>query len=221
MQSKNIIGVVIVVVLLMATKTSYSQSSDSLVFAKNRFITGLFGSLTSQTINVSKQQNVTTVGYTIGTNSGVFVIKNLVVGLNFAISRYEFNNGIIALDAENLQLGLWSRYYFAVKETSALYAEIIPFYAGVNNETQVYDNAGLFLADEIVSGGGFGVQTGIGFTYLLNRTIGFGLTLHYSLASIDTDIEDRILKTSFSNSYFVNQLGFNFNFQVYLDEFFF
>jgi len=201
--------------------TGYAQDADTLTFAKGRMMTSLYGSLSNQQVNIASGGSLKTTGYTIGTKSGSFIKNNWILGVNFALSRTDFNNNDIDIDYEDLLLGLWTRLYFAQKGSAALYAELTPFYAGIHRQTILSDNNGVVVSNKEISGSGIGVMPGFGFTYILNRNVGFGMTVAVPLAWLNVDTEDLLLKTNVSDTYNSVELQFNFNFQIYLDQFFF
>lgn len=212
---------VVFIFLLLLTHRGVAQKEDSLIFAKNRMLTSLFGSISTQKVDIASGGTVNTTGYTIGTNSGFFVKNNWILGLNFSLSKSEFKNSNASVDSENLLLGLWNRLYFAQKGAAALYVELTPYYTAINRQNTILDNTGLTIANEEIFGNGFGLLPGFGFTYIINRNVGFGMTLSYSFAKLNAEIEDLILNNTRTDTYNVSELQFSFNFQIYLDQFFF
>lgn len=198
-----------------------AQDIDSLTFSKGRILTSLYGTLSNQKVNITSGEEIRTTGYTLGTKSGQFIKNNWVLGLNFALSKSDIANAGAAIESEDLLLGLWSRLYFAQKGSAALYAELTPYYTGIHRQTIIRDNDNAIITDEDITGSGFGVIPGFGFTYIISRNVGFGMTVSYPLAKIYTNTEDLILATTTSDTYKVTQLQFSFNFQIYLDQFFF
>jgi len=201
--------------------TGLAQVADTLTFAKGRMMTSLYGSLSNQTVNVATGGSFKTSGYTIGTQSGSFVKNNWVLGVNFALSRTDFSNDDIDIDYEDLILGVWTRLYFAQKGAAALYAELTPYYAGIHRQTILRDNNGVVVSNKEISGSGIGVMPGFGFAYILNRNVGFGMAIAVPVAWLKADTEDLVLNNTVSDTYNVVELQFNFNFQIYLDQFFF
>ncbi len=212
--------IILLTLLLLKTINNYAQEADTVTFAKDRFLTSLYGSLSNQQVDVGSGGNVTTTGYTIGTKSGRFIKNNWVLGLNFALSKSDFNNGTITLGSEDLTLGLWSRLYFAVKGSAALYVELTPYYSAIYRQS-IIDNGSATRLNEEISGNGYGVIPGFGFTYIINRSVGFGMTISMPFARIHADTKDIILNTVVSDTYYLTELQFGFNFQIYLDQFFF
>ena len=201
--------------------TGYAQDADTLTFAKGRMMTSLYGSLSNQQVNIASGGSLKTTGYTIGTKSGSFIKNNWILGLNFALSRTDFNNNDIDIDYEDLLLGLWTRLYFAHKGSAALYAELTPYYAGIHRQTILSDNNGVVVSNKEISGSGIGVMPGFGFTYIINRNVGFGMTVAVPLAWLNVQTEDLLFNTTAYDTYNAVELQFNFNFQIYLDQFFF
>lgn len=199
----------------------YAQEEDTLTFAKGRMMTSLYGSLSNQQVNMASGGSIKTTGYTIGTKSGSFIKNNWVLGVNFALSRTDFANADIDIDFEDLLLGLWTRLYFAQKGSAALYAELTPYYASIHRQTILSDNNGLVVSNKESSGSGFGLMPGFGFTYIINRNVGFGMMVAVPLTRFNVDTEDLLLNNTVSDTFKAVELQFNFNFQIYLDQFFF
>ena len=212
---------VFTIVFLSIITTGYAQNADTLTFAKGRMLTSLYGALSNQKVNTASGESHKTSGYTIGTQSGSFIKNNWVLGINFALSRTDFSNDDIDIDYEDLILGLWTRLYFAQKGGAALYAELTPYYAGIHRQTILRDNNGGVVTNKEVSGSGIGLMPGFGFTYIINRNVGFGMAIAVPFAWLKADTEDLFLKNTVSETYNVVELQFNFNFQIYLDQFFF
>lgn len=213
--------VLILNLFLLFSLLGNAQGGDTLTFAKDRMLTSLFGSISNQQVDIASGGTVSTIGYTLGTKSGIFIKNNWALGLHFSLSKSDFTNTDISVDSENLLLGLWSRFYFSQKGAAILYAELTPFYTAIHRQNTIFDAGSAILVDEVVSGAGFGLLPGFGFTYIINRNVGFGMTLSYSMARLNMDIEDQILNNTVSDTYNVSQLQFSFDFQIYLDQFFF
>lgn len=205
--------------LFMITFGSYAQN-DTLTYAKGRVITSLYGAISNQKLKLTTGEIYKYAGYTLGTKSGVFIKNNWVLGLNFSLTKTEFSNININTNDEDFVLGLWSRLYFAQKGSVALYAEITPYFTSVNRLSTIQDE-GTIIVNEEVSGNGFGILPGFGFVYILNRNVGFGMTLSYPFGKINIDTKDLLLDNTISSSYNATELQFSFNFQIYLDQFFF
>lgn len=210
-------------ILFLVSFTVSAQEGDTVkTLSKGRIFTSLYGTLTNQTAEISSTESIVTNGYTLGTKSGKFLSDNWVFGLNFSLSKSGLENNFVSLDNEELLLGLWTRFYFGQRGDAALYAEITPNYTAIFRENVIHDvaNGNLILSEE-VSGAGFGLIPGIGFTYLINKNVGFGMTLSYSLAWLNVETRDFILDQIVSDSYTIKGMQFSFNFEVYLDQFFF
>lgn len=214
-------GLIFIAVFFGIISYGYTQDADTLIFAKGRLMTSLYGSISNQEVNSASGGTLKTTGYTIGTKSGSFIKNNWVFGINFALSRTDFSNADIDIDYEDLLLGLWTRLYFAQKGGAALYAEVTPYYTGIHRQTILRDNNGVVVSNKELSGSGIGVMPGFGFTYMINRNVGFGMTVEVPLAWLKVATEDLLLRNTVSDTYSGVGLQFNFNFQIYLDQFFF
>lgn len=214
---------IVIFLCALVSFNSYAQEQykDTLTFSKGRFLTSLYGTLSNQKVDIASGEEIRTTGYTLGTKSGLFVKNNWALGLNFALSKADVLNAGAAIESEDLLLGLWSRLYFAQKGSAALFAELTPYYTGIHRQTIIRDNNNAIIVNEDITGSGFGVIPGFGFTYIINKNVGFGMTISYPWAKVHTNTEDLLLATTASDTYDVTQLQFSFNFQIYLDQFFF
>jgi len=206
--------------LLLVFRTE-AQTQDSTVFSKGRVLSNLYGNISNQYVDVSSGGSIKTTGYRIGTKSGVFVKDNWALGLNFSLAKNDFEKSNIKLDSEDFLIGIWSRLYFANKGAAALYAELTPHYTAIYNNNTIKDDNGTILSNEDIFGRGYGIIPGLGFTYIINQNVGFGMSLSYATSKIHLDSKDTILFSKESDTYSVSELQFNFNFQIYLDQFFF
>lgn len=215
---KHFIGLV----LLLCTIPLLAQDRDSTILIKGRYITGLNGSISSQSVNgnlLGGQVNRKVNEYIIGTKSGYFIRDGWTLGLDFTLSKSEFKNPELHVSAEGLSLGLWSRYYFTRFYNGALYAELTPFYTVINELNDIQTTN--FVFSEELHGRGYGIKPAFGFVYLINKNVGFGMSVSYQIGRIYAERTDLILETISKEDYEFSQLNFNFNFQIYLDQFFF
>ena len=135
--------------LLLIPFVSHSQAGDTLTFSKNRMLTSLYGSISNQQVDIASGGTVSTIGYTLGTKSGFFIINNWALGLNFSLSKSEFKNTNVNIDSENLLLGLWSRLYFAQKGGAVLFAELTPFYTAINRQNTIFDGSTMIANEDV------------------------------------------------------------------------
>ncbi len=198
-----------------------AQKQDTTIFEKGRVLTSLVGSVSNQSSALESGSTIKTTAYSIGTQSGIFLQNKWVLGVNFNLSRSAFDNTSESLISEDLIIGVWSRLYFAEHGATSLYFELTPYYVGVFRKNIFVDSHGNEITNEIATGKGFGILPGLGLSYNINRNVGFGMTLSYSYAHLQVDIEDKIMNEITPDSYDVTQLQFSFNFQIYIDQFFF
>jgi outer membrane protein W len=209
-------------ILIFVNTNLQGQESDTTVLTKGRIFSSLYGTLTNQQTEVSTSGTLVSNGYTLGTKSGKFLKDNWVSGINFSLSKTEFSNSFANLDNEELLLGLWTRFYFGHRGDASLYAEITPNYTSIFRVNTVSDpTTNTLVLNEETSGSGFGLIPGIGFTYLINKNVGFGMSLSYSMAWLDIDTTDFLTNQTKSGAYNIYGMQFSFNFEVYLDQFFF
>ena len=208
-------------VIAFCTK-AFAQKTDTLTFAKGRFLTSLYGSIGSEKASLvnGNSASLKSTKNTIGSQSGIFVKNNWAMGVNFALSKEEVTNTDVSVDAEELILGFWNRLYFAKKGSGALYVDLIPYYTAIDKQSTVSIN-GVISEHEKLHGTGFGIEPAVGFAYIINKNVGFGMSTSFRFSRIFATREDVITNVSENETYNLNQLQFNFNFQVYLDQFFF
>ncbi len=206
--------------LFLIANSIQAQTQDSSIFIKGRILSNLYGNISNQYVDVSSGGSIKTTGYRIGTKSGVFLKDDWALGVNFALSKTDFDKANIKLDSESFLIGLWSRLYFAKKGAAALYAEITPHYTAIYNQNEIIDGSSI-ISNEEVYGKGYGIIPGFGFTYIISENVGFGMSLAYTASKLYIDRNNTVLHSNSSETYKVSELQFNFNFQIYLDQFFF
>jgi len=213
---------IIIIFAIALSAKSNAQLQDTTTLAKGRYITTLYGNFRSQLSDVNtggSTERVRTTGYEIGTKSGFFIGDAWAFGLDFSLSKEEYSNINLKASSEELIAGLWTRWYFVQAGKGALFADLTAFYTAVNNPLII--NTPSLLFHEELDGAGFGIEPGIGFAYVINRNVGFGMSVSYRGAKIAADRKDVLQNISVSETYTTGQLQFSFNFQVYLDQFFF
>ncbi len=208
--------------ILLISLHGLAQDQDSVILVKGRYITGLNGSISSQSVNgnilggqVARKVNE----YSIGTQSGYFIKDGWTLGMEFSLGKTEFRNPDLHVSAENVSIGIWSRYYFMRYYNGALFADLTPFYTVINEINEI-ETTNFVFAEEL-HGKGYGIRPAIGFTYLINKNVGFGMSVAYQFGHVYADRTNLILETVTKEDYEFSQLNFNFSFQVYLDQFFF
>lgn len=194
---------------------------DTTILAKGRFTTSLYGFIESESI--SQNVNGTTVslendGYTIGTQSGYLFHQNMVLGINLWLKRAEASGINYNIKDERLNLGLWYRWYFFNRKDISLYLDFTPFFTSVHQDN--LSNNVVVADSEQIKGTGWGVSPAVGFVYFLNRNVGFGMSLDYLYARVNTTRTNLFEQTSTDETLKSSKLRFNFNFQIYLDQFF-
>lgn len=216
--SKNII---IFLLSLLGVYHGFSQKPDTTILHQGRYITGLNGSISGQNVfgTNSSGQNQKINEYTIGTQSGYFFRNKWVLGGDFNLTKSATISAEFNYSSESLRLGFWSRYYLITYDKGALFADLTPFYTVVNQTTEI--NVPSFHSSEELKGSGFGLEPSIGFAYLINRNVGFGMATSYQFGKVFATKQDYILNQETEDSYNFSRLIFRFSFQIYLDQFFF
>lgn len=212
----------LIITLITFSTFVHAQDADTLTFAKGRFITSLYGSIGSEkaTLVNGNSSSLKATKNSIGTQSGVFVENSWAMGVNFALAKEEVTNNDVNVDAEELILGFWNRFYFGKKGSGALFVDATPYFTALDKQSTVTAN-GIITESEKLHGTGFGIEPALGFAYIINKNVGFGMSTSFRFSRIFATRENLITNVSVNETYNLNQLQFNFNFQVYLDQFFF
>lgn len=198
------------------------KGADTTVLAKGRFTTTLYGFIQSQ--NIIQNINGTSINlendeYTIGTNSGFFFHQNMVLGFNLWLKRTEAAGINYNINDEQLNIGMWYRWYFFNRKDISLYFDFTPYFVSIHQDN--ISNNVIIAESEELKGLGWGVAPGLGFVYFISRNVGFGMSMDYLYADVNATRTNLFENTTVNEKYFSNQLRFNFNFQIYLDQFFF
>ena len=207
---------------LMGFHLVQAQNNDSTVLGRGRFLSSLNGSISGQRIDSDYLGQSFSSGYIIGTKSGVFITDKWALGLNLSLGNEEYENLSGAFDFEDFSIGPWSRYYFGRGSagSGAFFAELTPFWISVY-QTFTPDTVQGSNFREVVSGNGFGIEPGAGFTYLINKNVGFALMVSYRYSRLSVEIEDPAANLPQSSELVIREPRFTFEFQIYLDKFFF
>lgn len=207
--------------IILAITIGQAQDTDSLMFENGRILTSLYGNISNQYVDVKSGGSIKTTGYRIGTQSGVFIKNNWALGVNFGLSKLDFNRPKLEFENEELLLGLWTRLYFAQSGGASLYAELSPHYSSWYYRNSAQNNENDLIYDEKIFGKGFGVIPGIGFLYIISKNVGFGMSLSYAVSKLYLDKTNFLLESKTPDISVAAELQFNFSFQIYLDQFFF
>jgi hypothetical protein len=212
----------LICLLLVCPYSGFSQSNDSLVLAKGRFLSSLNGSISGQRVDSDNLGQTSSSAYAIGTRSGTLIMKNWVLGLNLSLGNEEYENLSGAYDFEDFSIGPWSRYYFGkgLPGSGLLFAELTPYWTSIY-QSFTPDTVQSSNFSEVITGRGFGIEPGLGFTYLINRNVGFSLMASYRYSRLSVDIEGSSAVTNGSSMLSIREPRFSFEFQIYLDKFFF
>jgi hypothetical protein len=149
-------------------------------------------------------------------------MKNWVLGLNLSLGNEEYENLSGFFDFEDFSVGPWTRYYFGegTAGSGIMFAELTPYWSSIY-QSFTPDSVQNSALSEVVTGRGFGIEPGIGFTYLINRNVGFSLMVSYRYSRIAVDIESSSTASSGRSHVTIREPRFAFQFQIYLDKFFF
>lgn len=149
-------------------------------------------------------------------------MDNWALGLNLSLGKEEYENLNGEVDFEDFSVGPWSRYYFGTGRigSGVFFAELTPLWISVH-QTFTSDTLQSSNYKEVVSGNGFGIEPGAGFTYLINRNVGFSLMVSYRYSKLSVEIEKPGTNFLQTSNLILREPRFTFEFQIYLDNFFF
>lgn len=200
---------------------SYSQDVDSTktAFKKGRWLTGLNGTISSTTTKIDDADVKTTVNnYGINIESGKFVKDRFLIGGILQINRSS-SDGNFRTSTEYFFIGPKTNYYFMDDSSGSLFASFAIGYVRYQDETEIFMQES--LAQEFSEGDGIGSILGLGYSYTINRSIAFDLSINANLFRVRIEREslpsENITTTVFNSS----ELLFSFGFNIILDDFFF
>lgn len=188
-------------------------------FEKGRFITGINGSIRSgqkSRTTINSSQDSKTFDFTLGTQSGVFIRKRLLLGGSLQVSKSNSETSVLKLNEEIFTIGPWTRYYLGKDPKASIFIELNLFFARENIDTQ----SGTITNRELKANG-FGGSAGTGFTYVVNNNIAFDLTLAYNAIQFYGKDYNLLTDTSSKINFSESFLAVTFGFRIMLNEFFF
>lgn len=196
------------------------QATDTLPtpFRKGRWMTGLNGSFSSNTIELDSGSGlVSTNQYGLEISTGFFIRDRWFLGANVFAQRGS-GGGFIERDFESFLLGPSLSYYFLKDHFGSLYLRVLPGYVRFRDETRF--EQGNNILTETVDGPGFGLNFRLGYSYVINDIIVLDVGVDNAFSWLDVEISD-LDNVDLEQSIFNNTTSFSFGFKVILDEFFF
>ncbi|TAI47325.1 outer membrane beta-barrel protein [Flagellimonas allohymeniacidonis] len=215
---------IVALLLLSASFCVQAQqniTTDSLntPFRKGRWLTGLSGSISSNSSEV-RGSDLKTITNEFGLNisTGQFIKDRWLVGGTLNADRAS-SGGNIDSTTETLYIGPFTGYYLSSNSRGSLFARFSPGYVRYNEETQLNT---LSVPSELESeGSGFGMLIGLGYSYVIHDKIAFDIGFDLNLFWIGIDQVQQPPGTTTSQNLTISNTAFTFGFNVILDDFFF
>ncbi len=198
-----------------------SNDTDSLntPFRKGRWLTGLSGSISSNTNKISSvDEKLITNEFGLNFSTGRFVKDRWLLGGRINADRAS-SSGNIDSTTESLFVGPFVSYYLSKNDRGSLFTTLATGYVRYREETKFNDLTNPI--SEISEGGGMGALVGLGYSYVINDQIAFDIGFNLNLFWVGVDSEQQPLGTIDSQNISVSNIAFTFGFNVILDDFFF
>ncbi|WP_350288992.1 hypothetical protein [uncultured Croceitalea sp.] len=211
----------LLLVLPISILSQQVKSQDSLEtpFRKGRWLTGLAGSISSNTTTInSADEKIITNDFGLNFSTGKFIKDRLLLGGIINANRAS-SSGNVDRTEESLFIGPFVSYYLTENERGSLFTTLSPGYVRYRDETS-FNNA-VNPISEFSEGGGFGALLGLGYSYVINDQIAFDIGFDLNLFWVDVDLEQQPTNTISSQNIAVSNIAFTFGFNVILDDFFF
>ncbi len=196
-----------------------SADSLSTPFRKGRWLTGLAGSISSNTSKVSGSNEKTiTNEFGLNLSTGKFVKDRWLFGGTVNADKASSASSVDRT-TESLFIGPFVAYYLSPNHRGSLFTRFSPGYVRYNEDTQVNS---LPNPTELSSkGNGFGSLIGLGYSYVIHDKIAFDIGFNLNLFWIGIDQEQQPSGTISSENLAISNTAFTFGFNVILDDFFF
>lgn len=201
------------------SQDTQATDSTSTPFRKGRWLSGLNGSFSSNTLKLgSSDELFSSNSYGIEIFTGTFFRDRWFVGLN-VVANSSSGSGLIERETESLIIGPSLSYYFLKESYGSLYVSVLPGYIRVREEGSVFVEGESL--DQKVEGPGFGTRIRLGYSYVISRRIILDVGVGTNLSWLDVSYDSEIEGIDQQESIFSTGTFFSFGFNVLLDEFFF
>ena len=198
-----------------------NSNTDSIntPFRKGRWLTGLSGSISSNSTEVSgSDEKTTTNEFGLNISTGRFIKDRLLLGGTLNADRAS-SAGSVDSTRETLFIGPFLSYYLTPNLRGSLFTRLSTGYVRFREETIL--NSIPETAEVLSTGGGFGTLIGLGYSYVIDDKIAFDIGFDLNLFWIGIDQEQQPVGTITSQNLSVSSTAFTFGFNVILDDFFF
>lgn len=200
---------------------SQGINTDSLdtPFKKGRWLTGLSGSISSNTNKVKSSDNkLTTNEFRLTLSTGTFIKNQWLFGGRLSADRGSSAGGVNRT-TESLFIGPFSSYYLSPNSRGSLFVTASPGFVRYREQASFNNVADPF--EQLSEGNGFGTLFGLGYSYVIDNKIAFDIGVDINLFWIGLNQEQSPSGTQSSDSLSVSNTAFTFGFNVILDDFFF
>jgi hypothetical protein len=203
---------------------SHAQSDSSEVehlFVKGTWTTGLSGRISSFGVSnrlLAVGSGQRQVGFALDIQNGLFIRDLWALGLKVEIASDQVSGETFKVGTEGLYAGPWIERYFPFQDNLALVGGLSLGYLSVFNELSDLDAQPVEV--EYIRSRGVGGQLSGAFQYLFVPNVAFDISVRLGAGWLSSQRETDT-GTEKGNSGFYNELGVNFGFKIFLDEFFF
>ena len=215
--------IIYILVLTLATMPCSAQETEAdsiqTPFRKGRWLSGLSGSISSSSTKLDTvSQRSFGNQYAFDFSTGKFIKDRWLLGGIFRMQR-DNSQQFVDLESESLLLAPIASYYLTDNSQGSIYFSIAPGYARFREKT-VFLIAGS-PSQEVLEGGGFGLFTLVGYSFVLGDRVVFdlGLALNNTWVSASREIDGG--RSTNKVDIHVGTVLFSFGFNIILDEFFF
>ena len=195
--------------------------SDSTVsaFRKGRWVTGLSGGISSSSTKLdTASQRAFGNQYAFDFRTGKFFRDQWLIGGIFRMQR-DNSRQFVEIESESLLAAPLISFYLSENPQGSIFFAVAPGYSRFKEKTVVLV-AGT-PSQEVLEGGGFGLLTQLGYSYVLHDRIVFDLVLGLNNTWINGKRAIDSSQSSRKADIHIGTVIFSFGFNVVLDQFFF
>lgn len=187
-------------------------------FSKGRSVVALGGNINSGTsgrIGFVSDSKKFINQYAFDINLAKVVSNNFLIGLQFATERTETEQ-LVNSETEILTLGPIIRLYLTPGKKGGFFLQGGLLFVNYYERNTLFEQ---FLSiDESITGHGYAGYFGLGYTYVLNNSIGFEVGFNYRLSSINAEVEDHIGQVKANQNFTRADIMFNFGFIILFNK---
>ena len=217
-KSISAVGLLLLMSLQLAAQKSDSVSSQT-PFLKGKWMSGLEGSISTSRISMDTTTNSTFINtYGVNFRSGRLLADRWLVGLAVDFFRRS-TNALIVEESDLFQVGPFVRFYTSQKPGGSLFFQSSVGYVKFREKTTIITPN--FNFGSSTTGDGVGIIVGIGYAFLVTKSVTLDLGLNYDFSFINAKVKDLINRTEEKQHINRAATTFSFGFTILIDEFFF